>query len=174
MLKSSELFSSEHYDTSLRLYSSVAEAELVSGNTDGVEAAVAVISNHALSSLDKIPSYLCLIKSHIARGRSLDAISTGFDALAKLGVSFPKAAGTLTIIRDFMKTKTCLRGKTDEQLKQLPAMTDKSKIAAMRILDILRTSCYYVRQDLLALVHFRMVRLSIKYGCCHVSPVAFA
>jgi len=174
MLEPRELFSSEHYDISLRLYSSTAEAELVNGNMGEVEAAVAVVSKHASCLLDRIPSLVSLMKSYMAQGKLTDTISTGLDALEKLGVSFPQSVGTLTIIRDMIKTKMKLRGKTDEQLRQLSIMKDESKIATMGLLRLLFSSCYVARPDLLPLVTFRMVRLSVKHGLSHSSALAFA
>eukprot|EP00957_Ditylum_brightwellii_P028785 2174143-Ditylum_brightwellii.AAC.1 len=67
-----------------------------------------------------------------------------------------------------------LRGKTDERLKQLPELEDKSKEAVMRILSVVLSCCYLTRQDLLPLVIFHMVRCSLKYGISHISPIAFA
>uniref|UniRef100_A0A7S2DVG6 Uncharacterized protein n=1 Tax=Helicotheca tamesis TaxID=374047 RepID=A0A7S2DVG6_9STRA len=174
LLTPNEMFSSEHYDMSLRLYSSTAEAEFVNGNIGEMEDAVAVISKNAVCFLDRFPSYLCLVKSYISQGRVDEAISTGFGVLSKLGEPFPKSSGTFTTIRDHVKTKNKLRGKTDDQLKELPIMKDDSKIAAMRMLNLMYSCCYICKPDLLPLVTFRMVRLSVKYGLSYVSAFAFA
>jgi len=174
MFRPNEIFSYEYYDLSLRLYSSAVEAELVNGNIGEVEAAMDILSKHVSCSLDIFPSSICLIKAFTARGKMMDALSTGFDLLEKLGVSFPKSTGTFTILRETVKTKMKLRGKTDEELKKLPVMKDNARIATMRILATLIPCCFIGRKDLLPIVFLRMVRMSVKHGISPMSPLAFA
>ena len=73
---------------------------------------------------------------------------------------------------DLVKTKIKLSGKTNDKLKDLPAMTNEHKIAAMRIMADIASSSYWATPTLFPLVIFRMVHLSLKYGNTAISAFA--
>jgi len=80
----------------------------------------------------------------------------------------------LHLLLRLSETKLTLLGKKPEDLLNLPEMTDPHKLAAMRILMNIGTAAYIAIPDLLPLLLFNMVKLSVKYGNAPSSTAAYA
>jgi len=162
------------YDLALALHVEAAEAAYLSGQFEQMEQLVEVVLQQAKTLLDKVKAYEIKILSHISQQKMLEAIETALPVLAQLGVYLPQKPNKLHIILGLLQTKITLAGKRTEDLIDLPEMTDSAKLAAMRILSRIISASYIAMPDLLPLVVFKQINLSIKYGNTSLSAYAYA
>jgi len=165
----------EDYDLSLNLYSAAVEMAFCNGNFDEYEHIAEEVLVKGRCFRDKLRVYTSCVDMLGARKRHEDAIELGFQILADLGEKFPKRPSLIHVIGHLTKTKSMLRGKTDEDLMELSRMTDEDKIAAMKMLKSITTHVYVLhKMEYFALILFRMMQLSLRHGLSNVSPLAFA
>ncbi|MEG4970352.1 AAA family ATPase [Microcoleus sp. B6-A1] len=162
------------YDLSLALYVETVEAAILSGHVEEMEKGADIVLQQATSLLDKVKVYEVKIQAYTAQNQPLEAIDTALSVLKLLGIRFPKKPTKLNIFLELVKTKLSLAGKRIEDLIDLPVMTDPYKLAAMRILSGIVSAAHFSRPDLLPLMAFKQVNLSIKYGNTSVSSCAYA
>jgi PAS domain S-box-containing protein len=162
------------YDLTLALYVETVEAAILSGHVEEMEKLADIVLQQATSLLDKVKVYEVKIQAYTAQNQPLEAIDTALSVLKLLGIRFPKKPTKLNIFLELVKTKLSLAGKRIEDLIDLPVMTDPYKLAAMRILSDIVSAAHLSRPDLLPLMAFKQVNLSIKYGNTSVSSCAYA
>jgi predicted ATPase len=102
------------------------------------------------------------------------AVNIGLKILKPLGVKLPAKSNNLNSIIGLMEVKLTLAGKRIEDLANLPQGSDPSKQAALRILSFMFTLAYGVAPQLLPLIAFKQVILSVKYGNYPESLHAYA
>jgi len=163
-----------NYELILNLYTEAAETAFLSGDFDEMDHLSQVVLNKAKHLLDKVKVYEVIIQSRTAQNQMLDALDTALSVLALLGIKLPKYPNKFQIIKALFKTKALMSGKTIEDLKDLPEMTDPEKMAAMQILSHVNTAAYVAIPELLALSVFKQVLLSIKFGNADLSAYAYA
>ncbi|MEG3835887.1 AAA family ATPase [Microcoleus sp. Z1_C3] len=162
------------YDLTLALYVETVEAAILSGHVQDMEKLADLVLQQATSLLDKVKVYEVKIQAYTAQNKPLEAIDTALSVLKLLGIRFPKKPTKLNILFELMKTKLSLVGKPVEKLIDLPVMTNPDKLAAMRILSSILSAAHLARPELLPLIAFKQVNLSIKYGNTSVSSCAYA
>jgi predicted ATPase len=162
------------YDLTLELYVETVEAAILSGHVEEMEKLADIVLQQATSLLDKVKVYEVKIQAYTAQNQPLEAIDTALSVLKLLGICFPKKPTKLNIFLELVKTKLSLAGKRIEDLIDLPVMTDPYKLAAMRILSGIVSAAHFSTPDLLPLMAFKQVNLSIKYGNTSVSSCAYA
>ena len=162
-----------HYDLSLSLYTEATEAAYLSGQFDRMEGWFRQIMDRAQNTLDKVKPYEIRILALKAQNRLRDSIDTGLDLLGQLGEKFPKNPHIGHVFADLAITYLALRGRSNADLMALPLMTLPEKSAVMRIIADITSSVYWGMPNLVPLIVFRMVRLSLRYGNHPVSCFAY-
>lgn len=163
----------EQYALSVSLYSEACEAAYLCGEFAQTESLFKEINAHAQHILEKIKPYEILILTFKAQNRLHDSIHTGLEVLEQLGEKFPKNPNLLHVIVNLLLTMFRLRNKNNDYLMGLPLMTNPEKIAAMRIIADITSSVYWGMPELLPLIVFRMIRLTLQYGNTAVSCFAY-
>uniref|UniRef100_A0A7R9WCS1 Orc1-like AAA ATPase domain-containing protein n=1 Tax=Pseudictyota dubia TaxID=2749911 RepID=A0A7R9WCS1_9STRA len=161
-------------DLCLDLFNLSAEMEFVLGKFSKVKALSEEVIARGTSLSEKLRAYYTLVRSSIARsgGNSMDPFVTAFTVLRHLGECLPSSVSLPDIQQEIMKTQAILRTQRFELL-ELKEMTDVDKRQAMKFLYLV--SCYSVwkRQEYFPYLACRMVQISISYGVCKESVVAF-
>ncbi|MEG4352573.1 AAA family ATPase, partial [Microcoleus sp. LAD1_D3] len=162
------------YDITLALYVEAAEAAYLCGQFDEMERLVPIVLQQGKALLDKVKVYEVKISAYLMQNKPLEAVHTGLTVLKLLGVSLPKNPSNLDILLGLMGTKLALRGKRIEDLINLPEMTDPDKLAAIRILSIVSSASYIAAPNLLPVVLFKGINISVKYGNASFSSIMYA
>ncbi|MBD1889172.1 AAA family ATPase [Coleofasciculus sp. FACHB-SPT9] len=162
------------YDTTLALYVEAAEAAYLCGQFDEMERLVPVVLQQGKALLDKVKVYEVKISAYLTQNKPLQAVDTGLTVLKLLGVSLPNKPSNLDILLGLIGTKLALLGKRIEDLIELPEMTAPDKLAAIRILAIVSSASYIAAPNLLPLVIFKGINISVKYGNASFSAVMYA
>jgi predicted ATPase/class 3 adenylate cyclase/tRNA A-37 threonylcarbamoyl transferase component Bud32 len=162
------------YETALALNVEAAEAAYLCGQFEEMESLVAAVLQNAKGVLDQVKAYEVKIPAHIAQRQLREAIETGLAILKLLGVKLPKNPSKLNVILGLVRTKLMLAGKPIENLLALPEMTVPDQKAAMQILNRITSAAYFAAPNLMPLLTFKGVSLSVKYGNTFSSPVMYA
>ncbi|WP_445252194.1 MULTISPECIES: trifunctional serine/threonine-protein kinase/ATP-binding protein/sensor histidine kinase [unclassified Microcoleus] len=162
-----------HYDLTLAIYESTAEAEYLNINYEDSKKMVDIVLQKSKTLLEKVNVYELQIQSYNAQNRVVEALNTGLEVLQLLGISFPQNPHALNIMAGLSNTKLSLGLKRIEDLANLPEMIDPEKQAAMRILSGILSSAIQAKPPLIPLLAFRMVKLCIKYGNSPYASIAY-
>jgi predicted ATPase/class 3 adenylate cyclase len=164
----------DQYDFILELNVNAAEASYLSGDYEKVDLYVDKILKHSKSLIDSVKAYEIDIKKLIAQNKPYDAVKLGLDILKKMGINLPLKPGNLSVLKDLLKIKFLLRNKSMDYYNNLPEMKDAEKNAAMRILSDISSASFFAVPNLVPLLAFKMIRLTLKYGLSRKSPFSFA
>lgn len=152
------------YDLAIAVHTEAAEAAYLSGNFEEMERLVAIVLQHAQNLLEKVRVFEIKIQSYTGRAKLVEAIDTSLAVLKLLGINFPKKVSKFHVLLGLFRLKLALIGKRIEDLADLPAMTDPYRLAAVRILSDALAAAYLTSSDLVPLIVFEQVKLSIKHG----------
>ena len=162
------------YELTLELYVEASEAAYLSTNFELMERLTEVVLQSAKSLLDKVRIYEIIIQSLIAQNRLSESIKMGIKILNLLGVQFPEKPTTFNIILGLISTKIILLGRNIKDFVDLPDMTDPMALAAMRLMWSISSAAYLALPELIPLLAFKMVNLSVKYGNASESASGYA
>jgi predicted ATPase/GAF domain-containing protein/two-component sensor histidine kinase len=163
-----------HYELTLALSVAATEAAYLAGDFEKMDQLAKIVLQKGKTLLDQVKVYEVQIQAYIARDQSIEAIQIALPVLKRLGGALPNNPNKLHLIRALLEIKWVLKGKRVEDLIHLPHMTEAVPLAAMQILSSIVPAAYFVRPDLLPLIIFKQVLLTIKYGNTALSAFAYA
>ncbi|MEW6498797.1 MAG: AAA family ATPase, partial [Cyanobacteriota bacterium] len=161
------------YELTLALYGEAVETAFLNGDFEQMNSWAEVVQNHAKTLLDKVKVYEVLIQANVAQNKLKEAVNTALQVLKPLGVEFPEQPSQLDIQQGLEETASILSGRRIEDLIDLPLMTQPYQLAAMRILSTVWAAAYQVVPELMLLIVFKLVNLSLKHGNAPVSAYAY-
>lgn len=164
----------EQYGLLNELALSAADAAYLSADYGKVEVHVNSIVKHSNSLIDSVNAYEIEIKKLIAQNKLIESIRLGLEILNKLDIHLPIKPGTLSVLKGLLLTRWLLRNKTAADFNNLPEMTDEKKKAAMRIMSEISSASYFAVPNLVPLLVFKMVSMTVKEGLSVKSPFSFA
>ncbi|WP_225895818.1 hypothetical protein [Dendronalium phyllosphericum] len=107
--------------------------------------------------------YEVQIQAYMGQNRLLEAVNTGLQVLKLLGIEFPPEPSASDIEQALGETAAILNGKRIEDLTDLPQMSDRYKLAAMRLLSSIFSPAYIAAPALLPLTVCKQVQLMLSY-----------
>ena len=163
-----------NYDLLLIATCEAAESAYFCGEYDKVDVWVNDIVKNSKTLTDAAKGHEITIKKLIAQNKLIEAIELGLSVLDSMDVHISMTPGKIKTILGLLKTKWALRKETLESYNNLPEMTDAQTNAVMRILSDISSAAYFAASDLVPLLIFKMVRLSVQKGLSRKSPYSFA
>ena len=120
------------------LYGLASQAHYCKGDTDKMnECLDAVLSFGSLTVEESFPLQMTRCKSLYVRHQYNEALALGQKMLKDIGYKpFPKKAPMPYVIKEFIKTKRLLK-KYDGKFLDLPLMTDKNRLRALKVFKAL-------------------------------------
>ncbi|MCP4130134.1 MAG: AAA family ATPase [bacterium] len=161
------------YDLALSLYEEAAEAAYLNTDYAEMERLSDFILQYAKDLLHTVNVYEMKINVAIAENRLEDAVSIGLDILSPLGVNLPRKPGTLHVVKELALAWMALLRVRKHNLVNLPEMTNKRLLAAMRILWTIVSPTYRSVPEQFLMVILRILRTSVKYGNSSFSPFIY-
>ncbi len=162
------------HELELRLCSEAAECAYLVADPERMETHAQRVLTHGRTALEKVPVYLLLVDAYTSQNRLSEALAKGLEALAELGVSFPRSAKLPHVILGLSRTKLLLSRKNVPALARQRPMTDPQKLQAMLLLERMVPPAYMSGSPLFPLLVFAMVDLSVKYGNSPLSAFGYA
>jgi predicted ATPase/GAF domain-containing protein len=152
------------YGLTLALYNGAVESAYLSTDFEQMDQLAAVLVSQAHSWLDQSSIYETKIQACMAQNQPLKALELAQEILEHLGVNLPKQPTQADIGQALQHTQELLSGKSVESLLALSEMSATDKKAALVILSTVLTAAYQAAPDLLPLLVFAQIDLSLKYG----------
>lgn len=152
------------YDFALSLYTSAAEVAFLSGEFEEMKSFVREVATKAKNVLDKVKVYKINIQSCIAQDQSAEAVNIAKSVMRELNVKLPDEPNKKHIITGLIKTSLILKKKSMEDLENLPEMTDPYALAFLEIAASVGSAMSRTTPELLPLMIFKQIQLSIKHG----------
>ncbi|MGL5058440.1 MAG: trifunctional serine/threonine-protein kinase/ATP-binding protein/sensor histidine kinase [Microcoleus sp.] len=162
-----------HYPLTLALHEGITEASYLNTDFEQMEQWASVVLQQAKTLLDTTKVQQTRIVGTQAQGQSLEAIQIGLQVLHSLGIEFPEQPTQADIGQAFGITQSLWADKAPSSLLDLPTMSDSRLLAVMEILTVLVPATYSAAPNLMALLIFKQVELSIQSGNCPISVFAY-
>ncbi|WP_238178433.1 ATP-binding sensor histidine kinase [Calothrix sp. 336/3] len=164
----------EDYKFALRYHEAVAQLAYLCGDFAVTEDCTQAIAHQATSLLDIVAAQEIQILANLAQNRLLDAVDLALKILKQLGIKLPSRPNMLEVLQGLVITRLNLLDKKAASLIDLPEMRQQEQLAAMRILSTVTSAAYLSVPNLLPLLVFSQIRLSVKYGNTALSAVGYA
>lgn len=165
----------DEYDLTLALHNASAEVFHCNADYEKVDELVSAVLENARCFRDSLHVRSTRVHSLSSTNRMSEALEEGLAVLRHLGVKFPSRPRKYHVAIEITRTKTALRGKTNEMILRMPLIEDGSKgLAAMQILNLIFPVAYHVDRVLFVLINLRLVRLTMRHGLSAISTVGFA
>jgi predicted ATPase len=125
--------------------------------------------------LNKVTTYHTMSQSLQSRERSEEALRLNMHLLAQLGVRFPmnKVSTKVATISGLLRSKHTLQRINEINIETLAVVTDAREIAIGRTLDVLITSAYQAKPELIPVAILKMFRQTFRIGLLPCSSIAY-
>lgn len=154
-----------HYALSLALFRTRANVRYLNGEYEGSMADIADVRLHARSALEQAAICALLITEYTVLGRNVEAVDTGREALALLGIAVPVADLRQALEDEIAPIKAALAVRSIASLVDLPDMQDPTFKMAMKVLMPVHTAAYFAgMRELYGWLLAKMTNLSLSHG----------
>jgi len=167
-----DLWDSQH-ELAYQLSFEQADCEFLSRNFDEALRLFNALLAHARTKLEQADIHRVEVDIHTAKIEIEEAIARGLGALHLFGIDIPRHPSREEVAREYEAIWKNLNGRVIEDLIDLPLMTDPEVEAALGILVILTVPAMAVDRNLLLLLSCHMVNMTIRYGNCDASVMAY-
>jgi PAS domain S-box-containing protein len=154
----------QQYQLALTLHEMLADATFLAGDFAAVPGLVEIVLAQAQTPIDRVKAYETLIHFHAIHKQYPAAIARGLEILQQLGIKLNPKPDRWTLLRELVKTKIALWGKSTDRLLALPVISDPARIAKLRILDLLQAPAFFCDQSLMAVLSLVGIRLTLRDG----------
>lgn len=155
-----------NYDTAFTLLNALGEAEFLNGRYSEAETYLNKALSKAKTGLEKAETYLLILNKCKAQNRLHEALIIANKALRSLKLSLPRRNFTFYLTIELIKSFFTLKGKTREDIMQLPEATDVKKIAVFKILSEIGILIGMHNEKLVPMLGLKALNLMFKYGKC--------
>ncbi|WP_271898448.1 trifunctional serine/threonine-protein kinase/ATP-binding protein/sensor histidine kinase [Candidatus Phyllobacterium onerii] len=164
----------QQYDLTLDLELQQAECEIVGGELVTAEQRLNALSHHTRSLTDQANGVCLCLLLYFTTGRNERAVEVALGFLSRVGIMWSSRPTEDEVRQEYIEMRRKLALRPIGDLIDLPAMSDPNCIATMSVLTELFPAAYAVDRYLLELVLLRMTNLSLEYGNCDSSSVAYS
>jgi len=152
----------------------LAESAHLASRDELMERVIDRALSQVTSLLDRVRLFEVRLQCYANRMKYRETVDTGLEVLRMLGVRFPKKQSKLHVVAGVVATKAKIGRRQPEDFLDLPEMDDPELLATMRIMGVLCAASYFVAPNLMPLLIFKLVQLSIKHGVTGVSCFGFS
>ncbi len=171
-----ELSSPWEFDPQLckDLYKEASRAAFLAGNYDQLDDYFSQVDDHIDDPVEKTVVYELKTSALCGRNRLDEALDLSLDFARELGVPICRNPGRIRVAFGLAQTLFRLRNKPVEKLAELPWMKDRKTLAVLRVLSCATLAAFCCRPNLLQLIVFESIKLSLRYGNSEISIFAYA
>jgi PAS domain S-box-containing protein len=163
----------EYYGLTFDLYFHAASASYLTGGYEEMERLSEILIANAASVYDQARVYEMKLYASISKDDRVEGLKMGLKALSLLGLKYPAKAGLRHVLVKLIETQLNLRGKSDDDILNLPETHDPRIISIGRIINAFFSILYTNAPQLAPLVFMDLVNLSLKHGNFYMSPFGF-
>jgi histidine kinase len=158
----------------MELHIAAAQAAYLTTDFQKMEQLASKVLTSRPDQLERLRIFEIMIQALMAQKQQRKAIIMGLDALNSLNINLPSDPKTHHILLGYSKIRNILRGWTPQRLQSLPEMSDPIILSTMRLISNLYSPAYFASPNLVPILSFKQIELSIKYGNSEMAPVAYS
>ena len=161
----------DHYDLTVQLHQASTEMELLLGNYEKGHALGNTLLQKARTLGDKLPIYYSMDTALGLQERHDEALALNMEVLKELDAVPSLWSG----IRDFFQVKKSIKNISDDEILNLPELTDPREVAISRCLGNAAPHAFCCGDQLMLVsITLKTVKKTLKYGLCMQTPLIFA
>ena len=142
-------------------------------NGDKMEVWMNLAMGKATSLEDRVSLYEIKLDHLTENHKFPETVKLLQKVLKEIGYPIKRNPSMLGIMKEFLPVMLRLRNRHPHTLLDLSEMTNPRALAFMKLTVNASTSIFGTAPDILPIVFFRQVRLSLKYGNSRYSPFAY-
>jgi predicted ATPase/class 3 adenylate cyclase/GAF domain-containing protein len=132
-----------------------------------------VLDAHVIHTLDKLKLAELKIQNANVDNDQNKVIEIGLEALHYANIHLKRNPSQVDVLLGYIKTNFQLSFYTDEKIESLPKIVDDELIISMAIMHHMSLAAYFIKPNMVPLIMFELIRLTLKYGLGPKSPFAF-
>ena len=129
---------------------------------------------HAQNDLERVGIYKIRLFAYGAEGLKKESVQAGLAALKLLGIDIPEHPSKTYLMACYFKLRFKLARYTVTDLRNLPVLEDKNMQEALGFISLLATNAFWCSKFLLPVMGMKGIEISLKYGNCEHSPIAYS
>ncbi|HZC94534.1 MAG TPA: histidine kinase, partial [Bradyrhizobium sp.] len=150
-----------------------AECEFLTGQPSIAEERLAALSNRAATTAERALVACLRMAVCTTLDQSSHAVTVCLDYLRQVGIEWSPHPTEEEARREYERIWSLLRGRTIEELIDLPLMEDPASFATIDVLNKLFAPATYINSNLSSLAICKAVSLSLELGNCDASCLAY-
>ncbi|RUL78820.1 trifunctional serine/threonine-protein kinase/ATP-binding protein/sensor histidine kinase [Dyella choica] len=150
-----------------------AECEFLTGALAAADARLVLLAGRTKDSVEAARVACLRMDLHVTRDQSDRALAVGLECLRHLGIEWSPHPTEEEANREYQRIWSTLGDRPLETLVDLPLMSDPASLATLDVLAKLGVAALYTNPNLLSLVTYRMVNLSLERGNADASSFAY-
>jgi predicted ATPase len=163
----------DQYKLSLTLHNAAAEIEYYCGNFDRVDVLVGNILSGAQSYDDTLIARFTRIYCLGSRCEMTKGFNEGVEVLKELGEPLPSTIKYPRVQVELSLCKWMLRRTSERTILELPLLTDKKKLTAMRMMIIMHPLAFNRGNEYGPILAARVVRIILTFGMSELGKHTF-
>ena len=161
------------YGTIFAIELARAQCEFVTGAIEDAERRLSVLSERATTTIDKTTVACLRVDLYMSIDRSDYAVTVGLESLRSLGIEWSPRPTEGEARREYDGIWSQLNGRTIEDLKEAPLMTDPASLATLDLLIRIAVPAFFASSHLFSVAVCRAVSLSLRHGNSDASCIAY-
>ncbi len=134
---------------------------------------IGILEQHVIDKIDFLKLADLKIQRATADNDGSLVINIGLDTLRKVNLRINPNPGQVSVLKGYIETNLRLKKFDDERIKALPKIEDDELIITMAILHHVSLAAYFSKPNIVPLIMFELIRLTLKHGLSPKSPFAF-
>ena len=161
------------YELSLELHTMAAEISYLCSDVPAMEVYVDKITEHAKQVKDTVKANEIRVQGYISQNRLSESLATGLELLKHFKITFPSNPTLAHAVLALLQTKLVIGFRKPADLVHLPMMEKTEDLEAMSVLFEVLPSAYWVNANLMLMVVFKTMRMSLQKGNCGISYYSY-
>lgn len=161
------------YQLKLDFLSEAAETSWLLSRIEAMTSYADSVLKMSKSPFDKIKIYKVLITYNVSMGNGVTALERASEILEEFGVSINIFPSQISIVKELLILKSALLGKKINSLLDSKPLKDKKVLAIINLLSIASSPAYTASPNLLPILIFKQVYISVKHGIAEASAFAY-
>jgi predicted ATPase len=163
----------KNYNLSLELFTLATEIAYLCSDIPAMENYIAQITKNAIDPKDTVKANEFRVQGYISQNRLSESLAIGLELLKQFNITFSKKTNPCPCSGSACKTKYAMGFRKPEDLIDLPMMKPGKHLDAMSVLFEVLPSAYWVNANLMLMVVFKMMRMSLQKGNCGISYYSY-
>ncbi|WP_425400088.1 AAA family ATPase [Aeoliella sp.] len=162
----------EHHQLVFALYLEHAETEFLEGDPAEAEKLIRHAVTKALTPVQKAEALNTLVVQHTLQARYADAISTGREALAAIGMQLPMEDFEQARDAAIQECQRLMEGRSLADVIDMPVASDEVMQTTAKVLITMGPPTYRAHQQLWSVIVPRVVNLTLQHG--HIPQIGYS